>query len=389
MDHLSHFLSTKNLSTILVGRFIFFISVFFTTSHASVIQFFDPTSTFKNQTIKIKYKVFLANDPVSVKDFLNDWHGDYNPNSNRNFALLDSRFDIGRNIKNSYYLGYFYQYNLFINTNKDFTDLFYAIKNKRPFKRDKNFILDLDIVSIKQNGLLFSGNKNIFEDNTHVFTIGGAFYLSYGFDMQDGVINGNAKAIDKKDYDIDASSSYYYTHNYLYSLDINPAHGYGYGSHVGVNYENKKHHLKIKLLINDLVSKMYWKNLPYSKILLSTKNKNYDKDGYVKYRPTISGLEQQKDYIQTLTPRYKLQSAISVKNTTYLGGIDSVYREFFPYIKILHQLDKTKSLEIMYEKRFNSFGVEYSYKTFKIGILTDKFSNFSSFGLSSSFIFRF
>ena len=315
MVHLNHFRKLKYLPAILVGK-LFLIN----TLHAGVIQFFDPTVTPQNQAIKAEYKTFLANDPMPIKEFLDDWDGDYTPKNGQNIALLDSRFDFGVGIGRHYYLGYFYQYDLFIDTDKDFTDLFYKVKNKNDLEVAREYALDLDIKGIKQHGLMFSGVGSMFENDEYFVGFGGTLYLSYGVEMQNGFIAGKAQSINNKDYDIDASSSYYYTHNYFYDLDVSSTHGYGYGSHVGLYFKDKKHNFQIKFLVNDLVSKMYWKELPFSKILLKTENKSHDENGYVKYAPTISGLEQYRDYTQTLTAKYKLEGSVVLEDSTLFGG---------------------------------------------------------------------
>ena len=383
MDHLNHFRRLKYLPAILVGKLLFI-----NTLYAGVIQFFDPTQTPKNRTIKTEFKTFIANDPMPIKEFLDDWHGEYTPKDKENIALLNSRFDLGIYLNNLYF-GYFYQYDVFIDTNKDFTDLFYAVKNKNDLEIGRHYSLDLDIQGIKQHGVMLSKNSKLVENDSYSLSFGGAVYLSYALDMQDGFTKGDAQASGSKDYIVEGSSSYYYTHNYLYHLDISNSSGYGFGSHIGLFFKDKKNNFQIKFLINDALSKIYWKDLPYSKILLKTQNKSYDKNGYLKYTPTISGLEQYRDYTQTLSPKYKLESSFILEDGAIFGGVDFAYSELFPFIKVLYKFDDLQKFELSYESRFESFGVGYSYKNFNISIMADDISNISSLGLNSNFIFRF
>ena len=356
--------------------------------HADVIQFFDPTQPFQNQTIKTSLKTFIANDPMSIKEFLDDWHGKYTPEDGQNIALLDSRFDLG-GYWNGFYFGYFYQYDVFIDTDKDFTDLFYSVKNKKDLDSGRVYDLSLDINGIKQHGLIVSKNKNIYKDEQHSLSFAGAVYLSYGLDMQDGSITGYATSKSSKDYEIDAQSSYYYTHNYLYKLTVDDAYGYGYGSHVGINYEDSVNSYSLKFLVNNLISRMSWKDLPYSRVSIHTENKSYDEDGFVKYSPSISGLEVYRDYTQKIEPSYKLEASVIFKDSRVTGGVDRKYGENFPYIKVAYMPDSTQTYEIMHESRFGSFGLGFGYKWFKIALSLDDFSDVSSFGLNSSLVYRF
>lgn len=387
MAHLNLSLKLKDLPAF-AGRLLS-LFLFISASNAEVLQFFDPTQVRAPSKIESEVKIFLANDPLSLREILSDWHGNYTPKSGQNIALLDGRIDLGRGFAEHYYLGYFYQVALFVEADKSFTDIVYTVKNKNDLEAGKTYVLDLDTEGIMQSGVLFSGNKKFYEDEAHAISFGGAVYLAYGMDMQEGTIWGDASAVSTKDYELEADSSYYYTHNYLYDLNVKNAYGFGYGSHVGVNYESKKHDIKIRFLVNDFLSKMYWQDLPFSEVAIQTKNKSYDENGYVKYTPTFSGLEQYRDYTQTIDPRYKLEVNVKINDTTFSGGVDRVYEENFPYLKMLHTVDDFHSVEVMHESRFGSFGVGYGYKYFKVAIIADEFTDFSSFGFSSSFSYLF
>ena len=257
MVHLNHFRKTKVLPIVCIGNILFVIS-----SYAGVIQFFDPLQQLQDKTIKVDMKLFLANDPIALEEFFDDWHGKYRPRRGQNVALLDSRVDLNYYIKDHYFIGYFYQYSAFIDTDKDFTDLYYRAKNKKELKTKKRYLLNLEIDGIKQQGLIFSGDKKIYDNDRFAIYFGSAVYISYGLEMQNGYINGFAKAISTKDYDIHAYASYYYTHNYLYKLDVESPSGYGLGSHIGFFIENRESKFNMKFLINDLLSKIYWHDLP-------------------------------------------------------------------------------------------------------------------------------
>ena len=382
MVHLNHLIKHKLLLAFLAGS-----SLFTTSSNAGVIQFFNLPNDL-NQSLKTELNLFIANDPVSIDAFLHKWHGKYTPNDSKNLAMLDSRVDIGGFI-NDYYVGYFYQYNVFIDTNRDFTDLFYNIKNKNDLISGRDYNLNLDIKGIRQHGLMLAKSVDIYKDKSSEIRFLGGFYLSYAKHMQEGFIKGSARTNSPKDYDIDASSSYYYTHNYLYKLDTDASHGFGYGMHLGLTYEDRKNSWGLKFLVNDFLSSVLWKDLPYSKISILTKNKTYDDQGYTQYSPTINGLEKYKDYTQKLDTSYKLEATKKIDNFHLRGGIDSKYSDFFPYVNLGYVFDDSKLLEVSYESRFGSFGVGYHSEYFNINLSADDFTDVSAFGLSSSFIFRF
>jgi hypothetical protein len=373
----------KYLSALMVGKYLFLSFL-----QADVIQFFDPVRDFSDRAIKVDFKSFIANDPIELKELFDKWQGRYSPKDGKNIALLDSRFDLGGYI-NGLYIGYFYQYNAFIDTVRDFTDLVYSTKNKLDLQKGREYDLSLDIDGIKQYGLLLSKNGTVYENDRYRVVFGGGVYLSYGLDMQSGWIKGSAVANAEKDYDIDAYSSYYYTRNYLYRLDVEDSYGIGYGSHVGFLYTDLIYSYSFKFLVNDLFSYVKWRNLPYSKVDIKTQNKSYDEDGYLKYSPSIRGLEVYKNFTQKIDPSYKLQLTSDYKDIRFALGVDRKYDVNFPYFKIGYGFDARESFEIVLESRFKTAGFIYRYKDFNLNFSIDRFSDFKAIGFSSGLGYRF
>ncbi len=255
---------------------------------ADVLQFFDPTKEHKPSTLTSQLSYFIANDPISLEEFFGDWQAHYHPSSGKNIALQDMRVDIGGNFYKNFYLGVFHKYNVFVKTDKDFADLYHTIKNKEDFLSDRDYLLNLDIQGIKYSGLILSKNSLLYHDSENSIMIGGALSFLFGHDMQEGTVRGSATSPSEKMYQVSAQSTYHYTHNYLYDLDVESANGLGYGADIALAYTNSKYDFGIKVIANDIFSRIYWKDLPYSFVDIQTENKTFDGDGYVKYSPSIS-----------------------------------------------------------------------------------------------------
>jgi hypothetical protein len=358
-----------------VGKLLFSNSLL-----ADVVSFNDPLDE-KN----INFKLFLANDPVSLEELFSGWRDTFDPKNGKNLALGDLRVDLGGEY-NGIYFGYFYRYNVFIKTKKDFTKLYYNSKNKLPYQKDKLYDLSLEIAGFKGSGLMLSSKKRLYSSLTQTLDIGGAIFLLYGVDMQDGKIDGYATIPNQKEYNIIANSSYYYTHNYLYDLSVDDSKGYGYGSDLSLKYHNNIYKMDLKFIINDLFSYIHWKDLPYSFVHIKTENKSYDKDGFIKYSPSIWGVEKYKDYRQRLKPRYKFDITKAINTTLKLSlSLERVYDENLPYIEIDKKFYNNHDLKLSYESRFKSFAMEYIYKRFSFGLRMDKIYDFSTFGVYSGF----
>ena len=379
MEPLNHFL-----------RSLLFYCICTLSLRADVVPFFDPTTKHKSSTYNLNIQEFIANEPISLTEFFGDWEHSYHPKDGKNIALQMLRVDVGGEFLEDYYLGYFYQYDVFIKTNKDFSDFYHTIKNKKEFYHDRNYRLDLTLEGIQESGLILSKRFSLYHDSVHRLLVGAGVDVRFGHEMQDGFIQGSASSPSQKRYVAQGSSRYHYTQNYLYDLDVGQASGFGYGGAVALDYYNRALSFGAKVVVNDIFARMYWRDLPFSKVDIQTKNKDIDADGYTTYHPSISGLEKREDFTQKISPRVKvvLEKELYPYVKVFVG-LERVYGENFPYVRFSEQLDDNQEVLLGYENRFHTFGVDYRYESFMIGVSADAFSHFSALGLRASFQHQF
>lgn len=361
-----------------------------TLTHAEVIHLFDPASLTQKQGLSAQAAYFVANDATSIYEFLHKWSNHYHPREGTNVALQDMRIDLGKTYGENLYFGYFYRYNIFIAGNKDFTDLYQKAKNKIDLDPDRTFVLKLKARGIKQSGFMIAGRKFLLERGPHRIIGGMSVSVSVGLDMQKGDIGGVATVPDPRTYQVSSEARYYYTHNYLYDLDVPQAHGLGYGFDAGVHYYNSFYRFGISLVLNDLLSRMHWKDLPYSYVSIHTENKSYDKNGYVKYTPVISGLETLRDYTQHIATKYRMQMEFDIGEKSRLScGLSHAYGVSFPYMQFSYEVSSGQKFACSYEARFGSVGLDYRYGDFYIGLDADRLSNASALGIRGGYRHRF
>ncbi len=358
----------------------------FIFAEGSGVAFFNPISIGDSQYKAVsKLDYFIASDPISLYGMFHDWDGDYHPKSGMNVALQDMRLDLGVKVDPYYYVGYFYRYNVYIDAGKDFTDFFYLIKNHQNLDPERTYRLDLDIEGIEQSGVVLSLAYSLVDQVDMSLKFGIALSLSKGIDMQDGIIRGEAMIPNQKSYYASGDISSYYTHNYLYDLDVDPATGYGYGTDFALAYTNKEHHFDIALIINDLLSRVYWHDLPYSMVTIETDNRSYDEEEYVHYDPSISGRESTQSFVQKISPRYHVEvSHHYLEDFSWLVGIDYLYSMTMPYVEIEKEFGDHHSFLCSYESRFESFGLKYRYKNIDFGLRFDTLKEPSVLGISLS-----
>jgi len=387
---LNLFSSPKSLQFKNNCRTLFLFLGVISVIQAEVIPFFNPTQTYQQNTANVNIQGFVANDPVSIKGFFNDWNDDYTPRNGDNIAMEEFRLDVGTTLYDKYYIGYFYTRNLLSSSNKGFVDFYHAIKNDTGFKTVQNYKIRLDMAGIEQHGILLSRNFPLYDTEEHTLTIGTAAYVSYATDIQRGSLNGTSSIALDQTYNATASTDYYYMNNLLYDLDVQKTYGLGYGLHLGLFYANKVHDFDLQIIVNDLAAKSHWRNLPFSHVDIETFNQEINPNGYVEYNPTIRGIEESRDYSQNIKPKYHIdiKKHFSQK-IDFVIGLDSIEQVNIPYIAISKILNEKQKVELLYETRFNSIRIGYENTNFNISILSNGFTKASAIGLSGSYIYHF
>ena len=362
--------------------------IFTTTIYAKVLPLYNPIKQSKSNT-KLDIQAFVANDPVSLYDFFHDWDGKYTPDDGDNFALEFARVDIGFYTENDYYIGYFYQKDVLIRTNRGFVDGYYAVKNDIKPDNDTNYDLDMHIDGIIRHGLLLGKDYVIYDSANSSISLGIGGYISYDTDTQSGYLNGKGVLRTDSSYDAVAMADYYYMDNLLYDLDVEETYGIGYGMHVAVSYTNSQYKIDANFIANDLFARSHWNNLPYSLVYVATKNQIIGDDGYVEYNPTIYGWELYKDYTQKIEPKYHIDVSKGFEyGLDLLLGWEYTNHLSIPYMKLSKTFDEYK-VALQYDYRFDTIGIEYIDDIVKLSIYSDGFKTASSVGLSLSVNYDF
>ena len=360
---------------------IFSTFILGTSALAGVLPLFNPENVItQNNSFYTKADLFLANDPLSLKDLFAGFKGDLHQKSGNNLALANARFDAGY-INNSFgYIGYTYREEIFMQASQDTVKLLYLATNKKDLPVGTRYNLDLQIKAFQVQGITFANKWDIYNDNGWQINFGAGIELLYGNDMQDGYVKGTGIATSKKDYDFQATSDYTYTHNYLYKYSVNSATSYGYTSHISLYIQ--KRNLSFLILSNDLLGKLYWDKVPYSLVNLNSNNKTYDANGYVRYNPTLFGKEGYYNYTQTLLQKWRFQTNYAFANSNLSLGTDYIYNNYLPYINYNYRVSRNLNLEMGYETRFGGINLGIAYHDYLLRIRSDDLFNPSTLAMT-------
>lgn len=380
MELLNHFHKHLKLSALCA------ISLNIIPVSAGVIPLLNPQKHIKKEyTFSAQAQSFLSNDPFSIADLFGDIDGDLNSKSGENIALGVVRFDIGISEYTWGYIGYTYRQEAAITATEDTIELIYKTSNDMDLETGRKYDVSMEIDGFEAEGILFANSFDFYKKNSLRFNIGVGIELLSGKQIQHGYIEGGAEVISEKDYDFYAESNYKYTDNYLYDLDVPNSKAYGYSSHLSIFLEYKN--ISFLFLANDLSGKLYWDELPYSIVHLSSDNKSYDDDGYVKYQPLLSGKEGTDNYTQTLMSKYRFEGEYKFQTSSIKLGTEYLYSTYLPYITYTKLFSDDLKINFSYETRFRSFATEVNYKNYIFGIRSDDLIAPSTLGLNIGITF--
>jgi hypothetical protein len=142
-------------------------------------------------------------------------------------------------------------------------------------------------------------------------------------------------------------------------------------------------------LLNDLWGKLYWKNLPYSEVTMSSGNKSYDENGYVNYAPLISGVERNRDYTQALMKKWRVEANYKMERDSLYIGVDHIYHNDLPYVAYKRHYHDGLSVQYAYDFRFGMAGADIVYQNYRLGIHTNKLIAPSALKLSFHMVHAF
>jgi|GEM_PF-1771510 len=356
--------------------------------NGSVLSIYDPFFIPKNQkNLNLHSQILLTNDAFSLKSLFNNFHGKYVSSQSNHTAIGDIRVDVGSYIKGWGYIGYSYRKEAVIKSTSDSMKLLYQVSNNLDLTTDDHYDIFISLKGFETHGIEFSNTYPLYSDGIFDIQIGYGIELMIGTEGQNGYVTGYASAVSKTEYDFNLNSYYYYTQNYLYDYDVEYTSAYGFNTQLAMLfiYDN----FTLKIVGNDVLGKLYWKNMPYSEVNLISENKSYDKNGYVKYSPAISGLESEQNVIQRLMPKWRFDTLYEIDEGFVQMGFDYIDDITLPYISYGHKINNSLMMKLSYEHYFGMFGLDLTYKHLKVGVSTNRFIDPSAAKVSVGYLYRY
>ena len=330
----------------------------------------------------------MANDAVSLASIFNHADSSLSRKDGDYTALAAERFDAGVTLESLGYIGYVYRNEVFIKASNDATNLFYLVNFKKDIPLNKQYDIEAYAEEYITYGLTYSKAFTVYQRENRCINIGLGLSFVRATDGQKANLHGTATSNGARDYDFELNLEYRYNRNVLYDYDVESYKGYGFNTYLAFEliYED----LDLRLIANDIGSKIYWQTLAYSSVVATSDNKEYGEDGYPKYQPAISGREGYKRYIQKISSRYELDINYQLASKTTLNvGSDYYQGIYFPYVGLEHSFWNDIYHYVSYEHYFNMLGLGTRYKGWDIEVKANTVNRPSAMGLVFSGSFTF
>ncbi len=255
-------------------------------------------SSYTQREFFVTVDSFGANTALPVQSFFSPtWSGPFHPEE-RNYLDVLWNAAAGISVRN-WTLAMFSRAEYFIDCNKDTAEILKLINNKEELPVGRTFLIDIKSRSFSSSGLEISrriGLEQLLQGLTAGFTV--RSFLATG--IQQGKITGTVVPISPKSYEYNLLMDYIYDKNKVYDRrDEYPENGYGYSLDIGFAYYPLQY-FGIECLMRDIAGRIYWNKIPYTTATATSNNMEYDKDGYLIFKPTITGYESHKSMIQKI-----------------------------------------------------------------------------------------
>jgi len=187
-----------------------------------------------------------------------------------------------------------------------------------------------------------------------------------------GTLSGTATATKAGDYEFNLAADYFYSRDVLFRRETTAPDGQGYSADLRVQWQANPR-LSTQLTVTDLIGRIHWQDAPYTQASGTSDTKEYDEQGYVRFKPLVSGIEGNRNYAQKLPPRATLaaQYLIDQRFSALASVFYTEYRTF-PSLGLGYQ-DSGIQWQGLYNSASQSYTLRAIANRWRIGASLDTF----------------
>lgn len=238
-------------------------------------------------------------EPVSVYEYAHDWDDHLESGSD---AFFYERRSIGFTYK-GFHVAQVSQRIYEADANRDTAELYHRVKNKLPLPVGDVYKLDLNLEHYSTRGVQLGYEFNLAEQWQILPKIN--FLKTYGY--VDGRLNGRAEAVATKEYEYQLFLNNSYSSDPLLERQVDMPDGHGLSFDLEMNYQFGES-WRFSFLAQDLISRLEWDRSPRTVGELNNAIRSFDEDGFLEFKPALTGREDFTGHDSNLPYRVKLQA---------------------------------------------------------------------------------
>lgn len=310
----------------------------------------------------VQARAWAAYDAVPVKDIDGDWT-DYSPKSGRNVMLQRQRADIGVE-RGDWRLGWEVRREATLITDRDTLDFVRRYKQRAKPDAASTYALAARLERWSAQGP--SIGRWFGAAGGARLLLSGAVYTRAS--LRDTTVNGTVHYLPVDNYDVDVSRTEANSGDRYPFMQQEPG---GAGASVSMALAwNLSPTVSVDARIDDLWSAMRWRNLPIKQDRIDSQVSTYDADGYINYRPLLSGSNRQ----ETLRGKLGRSGAAAMQfdlGPALLGlGLERLAGITIPSLSLGRQFAWGK-LSTRVETRFKTLGIGIESEHVRLTVQTD------------------
>jgi hypothetical protein len=258
------------------------------------------SSLISDWTPFVEIDLWRASDAIPVSEIDSDWTNGFSPKAGRNVVLMRNRATIG--VESSRWrIGYEVRQEASLDTNRDTLEMVRLYKQRQDPSGPVTFPANARYNNWSAKGLRvgrrFEGPAIAGRAPNMLVSV--AYYTQPRYRQND--VSGSVRYLGSGDYAFNATQTDIYSRAELPFMNETTS-ATGVSISVGADVPLSEA-LSLNVKIDDLWSRMRWRNLPVTNQTINSDVTSTDSQGFVNYRPLLAGRNQQVDE-SIAVPRY-------------------------------------------------------------------------------------
>lgn len=322
-----------------------------------------PVSQDAEWTVRSVFSAFAATDAVPVLEASGSWKH-YAPTVGRNNGLEQAYFDVSAT-RSGWEVATTLRSDIVISASRGAVDVVHAYKQKLKLSEGSNLEVSTHETSLALAGLRLAHTWSFEPGPRKSLQVTGALTVLSVRSVQIWDVSGRAGYTKAAGYSLNAQVLRHNSTKQFSGYGMNHPDGYGYTVDLGVMWTPTDYSF-INVSAVDVFSRVNVSGVATQRASVSSSTKSTDAQGYVEYKPLISGRYSSQRVGLRLNPKWGVSGGVRVDwlgSGTQLGArLEHVANINIPSLWAVLPLAAGFGLQLEAETHFHSFGVGLQHR---------------------------